>query len=238
MEVSSVSFHVVLVVFALVLEFNVLAAFSQSVDSDFTFTLPSGRRECFYQTMKKHASLEIEYQVLDGAGLDVDFHIASPTGEILYNDYRKSDGVHTVETEDGDYMFCFDNTFSAVSEKIIFFELILDNMETDEDPEDWKEYVHGTDMLDMKLEDIMVRVYQVNFKPFMSASSTLARLSKSVHLQTVLKAFEARDRNLQESNFDRVNFWSVTNLIVMVIVSAVQVFLVRSLFEDKRKIRT
>ncbi|XP_064865159.1 uncharacterized protein LOC115108497 isoform X2 [Oncorhynchus nerka] len=39
---------------------------------------------------------------------------------------------------------------------IIFFELLLDNMEQEgEEPEDWKEYVHGTDMLDMKLEDIM-----------------------------------------------------------------------------------
>lgn len=64
----------------------------------------------------------------------------------------------SVETEDGDYMFCFDNSFSAVSEKIIFFELIMDNMEQEgEEPEDWKEYVYGTDMLDMKLEDIMVR---------------------------------------------------------------------------------
>lgn len=54
-------------------------------------------------------------------------------------------------------MFCFDNTFSTVSEKIIFFELILDNMGNDHpDTEEWKEYVHGTDMLDMKLEDIMV----------------------------------------------------------------------------------
>ncbi|KAF0021578.1 hypothetical protein F2P81_026169 [Scophthalmus maximus] len=42
----------------------VLASFSQSVDSDFTFTLPAGRKECFYQTMKKDASLEIEYQVV------------------------------------------------------------------------------------------------------------------------------------------------------------------------------
>lgn len=67
----------------------------------------------------------------------------------------------SVETEDGDYMFCFDNTFSAVSEKLIFFELILDNMDTDEDPDDWKEYVHGTDILDMKLEDIMVRMQPV-----------------------------------------------------------------------------
>lgn len=56
-------------------------------------------------------------------------------------------------------MFCFDNTFSAVSEKLIFFELILDNMDADEDPDNWKEYVHGTDILDMKLEDIMVRVF-------------------------------------------------------------------------------
>lgn len=54
-------------------------------------------------------------------------------------------------------MFCFDNTFSAVSEKIIFFELILDNMDEVEDSEDWKAYVQGTDLLDMKLEDIMVR---------------------------------------------------------------------------------
>ncbi|XP_047442430.1 transmembrane emp24 domain-containing protein 5 [Mugil cephalus] len=207
--------------------FVVLSAFSQSLDNDYTFTLPAGRKECFYQTMKKDASLEIEYQVLDGAGLDVDFTIFSPSGQELFNDYRKSDGVHTIETEDGDYMFCFDNTFSSVSEKLIFFELILDNMDADEDPNDWKEYVHGTDILDMKLEDIMDTINNVK-----------SRLGKSAQIQTLLRAFEARDRNLQESNFDRVNFWSIVNLVVMMVVSTVQVYLVRSLFEDKRKIRT
>ncbi|CAJ1060100.1 transmembrane emp24 domain-containing protein 5 [Xyrichtys novacula] len=228
MEVSWVILRVLSVFVALFSDrLVVLARFSQSMDSDFTFTLPPGRRECFYQTMKKDASLEIEYQVLDGAGLDVDFSISSPSGQVLYSDYRKSDGVHTIETEDGDYMLCFDNTFSSVSEKLIFFELILDNMDTDEDPDDWKEYVHGTDILDMKLEDIMDAINNVK-----------ARLGKSVQIQTVLRAFEARDRNLQESNFDRVNFWSVINLIVMMLVSGVQVYLVRSLFDDKRKIRT
>lgn len=42
---------------------SVISSFSQSLDSDFTFTLPAGRKECFYQSMKKDASLEIEYQV-------------------------------------------------------------------------------------------------------------------------------------------------------------------------------
>lgn len=230
MEVLRVVVLVLSVLVALVSErFVVLASFSQSLDSDFTFTLPAGRKECFFQTMKKDASLEIEYQVLDGAGLDVDFFITSPSAQVVFSDYHKSDGVHTVvDTEDGDYMLCFDNTFSTISEKLVFFELILDNMDRDdEEVEDWKEYVQGTDVLDMKLEDIMDTINNVK-----------ARLGKSVHIQTVLRAFEARDRNIQESNFNRVNLWSVVNVIVMIVISGIQVYLVRSLFEDKRKLRT
>ncbi|XP_058033830.1 transmembrane emp24 domain-containing protein 5 [Ahaetulla prasina] len=199
--------------------------FVASLDSDFTFTLPAGRKECFFQTMKKEATLEIEFQVLDGAGLDVDFHLVSPKHETIVFEQRKSDGVHTVETEEGDYMFCFDNTFSTLSEKVIFFELILDNMGEEED--DWEKYATGTELLDMKLEDILE-----------SVNSVKARLGKSIQIQNLLKAFEARDRNIQESNYDRVNFWSMVNLAVMIIVSAVQVYMLKSLFEDKRKTRT
>uniref|UniRef100_A0A8D0TNI1 Transmembrane p24 trafficking protein 5 n=2 Tax=Sus scrofa TaxID=9823 RepID=A0A8D0TNI1_PIG len=172
------------------------AGFTPSLDSDFTFTLPAGQKECFYQPMPLKASLEIEYQVLDGAGLDIDFHLASPEGRTLVFEQRKSDGVHTIETEA-------------------------------EEQEDWKKYITGTDMLDMKLEDILE-----------SINSIKSRLSKSGHIQTLLRAFEARDRNIQESNFDRVNFWSMVNLVVMVVVSAIQVYMLKSLFEDKRKSRT
>ncbi|XP_053326233.1 transmembrane emp24 domain-containing protein 5 [Spea bombifrons] len=201
--------------------------FSQSVDSDFTFTLPAGQKECFYQPMKKDATLEIEYQVLDGSSLDVDFTLLSPFGDVLISEERQSDGVHTVETVDGDYQFCFDNTFSHMYEKVIFFELILDHMgDEGNEQEDWKNYIIGTDMLDMKLEDILETI-----------NSVKGRLSKSLQIQTLLKAFEARDRNIQESNYDRVNFWSTFNLVVMVVVSVIQVFMLRSLFEDKRKSR-
>ncbi|XP_005077457.1 transmembrane emp24 domain-containing protein 5 isoform X2 [Mesocricetus auratus] len=133
------------------------AGFRPSLDSDFTFTLPAGQKECFYQPMPLKGSLEIEYQVLDGAELDIDFHLASPEGRTLVFEQRKTDGVHTIETEVGDYMFCFDNTFSTISEKVIFFELILDNMgEEAQEQEDWKKYITGTDVLEMKLEDILV----------------------------------------------------------------------------------
>ncbi|CAI9565934.1 unnamed protein product [Staurois parvus] len=132
-----------------------------------------------------------------------------------------------VETVEGDYQFCFYNTFSRLSEKVIFFELILDHMnEEGNNQEDWKNYAVGADLLDMKLEDILETI-----------NSVKARLGKSLQLQTLLKAFEARDRNTQESNNDRVNFWSIVNLLVMVVVSVIQVYLLKSLFEDKRKSR-
>lgn len=201
--------------------------FSQSFDSDFTFTLPAGQKECFYQTMKKDATLEIEYQVIDGAGLDVDFYISSPNGKVLYFDQRKSDGVHSIETENGDYMFCFDNSFSSISEKIVFFELILDNMEPEGDSTKWNDILPGGELLDMKLEDILDTI-----------NSVKGRLSKSNQIQGLLRAFEARDRNLQEGNYDRVTFWSIVNLAVMLTVSCLQVYMLKHLFNDNRRSRT
>lgn len=61
-------------------------------------------------------------------------------------------------------------------------------------------------------------------------------LDKSRNLQTVLKMYEARDRNIVESNFDRVNMFSSIQLAVMLLVGLVQVFLIRSLFEDKSRV--
>lgn len=69
-------------------------------------------------------------------------------------------------------------------------------------------------------------------------NSVKARLGKSLQIQNVLRAFEARDRNLQESNYERVNVWSCTNLVLMLVVSGIQVYVLRSLFEDKRTSRT
>uniref|UniRef100_A0A8B9SE80 Transmembrane p24 trafficking protein 1 n=1 Tax=Apteryx owenii TaxID=8824 RepID=A0A8B9SE80_APTOW len=167
-------------------------------------------------------------QVIGGAGLDVDFSLESPSGLLLVSEYRKSDGVHTVEpTEAGDYKLCFDNSFSTISEKLVFFELIFDSAQDDDDADNWMEAVEPEDMLDIKIEDIKE-----------SIETMKSRLERSIQMQTLLRAFEARDRNLQESNLGRVNFWSAVNLGVLVVVAFLQVYMLKSLFEDKRQVRT
>lgn len=60
----------------------------------FTFLLPAGSTECFYQTTVKDDSIEVDYQVIAGSGLDVGFALISPSGYRLVSDFRKSDGLH------------------------------------------------------------------------------------------------------------------------------------------------
>ncbi|KAF1587596.1 Transmembrane emp24 domain-containing protein 1, partial [Eudyptes moseleyi] len=174
-------------------------------------------------------------QVIGGAGLDVDFSLESPSGLLLVSEYRRSDGAPVEPTEAGDYKLCFDNSFSTISEKLVFFELIFDSAQEEEEEEEeeeeggdgWVEAAEPEETLDVKIEDIKE-----------SIETMRGRLERSIQMQTLLRAFEARDRNLQESNLGRVNFWSAVNLGVLVVVAFLQVYMLKSLFEDKRTVRT
>ncbi|GAA6083551.1 transmembrane emp24 domain-containing protein 1b [Tachysurus ichikawai] len=169
------------------------------------------------------------FNVIAGAGMDVDFSIISPLGHHLASEFRRSDGVHMVDsTEEGDYQICFDNSFSRFSEKMVFFEVILENAAGDTTVEDeWARLGDPENLLEYKLEDIRESIESVH-----------RHLERSRQMQTVLRAFEARDRNLLENNLWRVSFWSCTSLVVMLAVAFVQVYTVRRLFDDKRMVRS
>ncbi|CAL8354602.1 unnamed protein product [Boreogadus saida] len=210
--------------------FGMVCSFGQTQDIEFTFLLQAGTHECFFQTAKNNGTMEVEFQVISGAGMDVDFTIQSPQGFLLISEFRRSDGVHMVEpTEAGDYQICFDNSFSRFSEKIVFFEVIIEGQggDTAMDEELGGLVEPDGSLLEYKLEDIRE-----------SMDSVHRRLERSRQMQTALRAFEARDRNLLENNLWRVSFWSAASLLVMLCVAFTQVYTVRKLFEDKRRVCT
>uniref|UniRef100_A0A8P0TTI0 Transmembrane p24 trafficking protein 1 n=2 Tax=Canis lupus familiaris TaxID=9615 RepID=A0A8P0TTI0_CANLF len=130
-------------------------------------------------------------------------------------------------TEAGDYKLCFDNSFSTISDKLVFFELIFDSLQDDEEVEGWAEAVEPEEMLDVKMEDIKE-----------SIETMKTRLERSIQMLTLLRAFEARDRNLQEGNLERVNFWSAVNVAVLLLVAVLQVCTLKRFFQDKRPVPT
>ncbi|KAM6956891.1 transmembrane emp24 domain-containing protein 1a [Aplochiton taeniatus] len=201
----------------------------QSQDAEFTFILPAGSTECFYQTTVKNGSIEVEYQVIAGAGLDVGFTLISPSGFRLASDFRRSDAIHTMEpTEAGDYRLCFDNSFSKLSEKMVFFEVITEGQDGDAPGAvEWEDMAMPEGMVEYKMEDIRETMDSVH-----------RHLERSRQAQTTLRAFEARDRYLLEDNLWRVSFWSCVNLLVMLTVAVTQIYTLRRLFDDKNRVRT
>lgn len=63
------------------------------------------------------------------------------------------------------------------------------------------------------------------------------KVTKSRHLQEQIRAHEFRDRSIAEHNFERVNFWSIVQVFIMVGAGLTQVVMIRSIFDEKSPIR-
>ena len=124
--------------------------------------------------------------------------------------------------QDGDFKFCFDNSKSRSGSKLIFFEIVVDNDISDDLPVEEFEEQDDYDEVES-----------------MSASLTIIRerMKKTRHLQEQIRANEFRDRSIAEHNFERVNFWSVVQVAIMVIAGFTQVLMIRSIFDEKSPVR-
>ncbi|XP_026762333.2 transmembrane emp24 domain-containing protein 5-like [Galleria mellonella] len=207
--------------------FSVVFAF----EKDMTFTVQAGKMDCFFQKVSPNEVIDIEYQVIDATHgeLDVSFQMADPAGLVIVADYKKPENSHRyTATLDGDYRFCFDNTFSTFSQKTVFFDLMIDTEDTQE-----KDYDDDREMeLGNAAETYMMRVRDISE----SVSRVRDNVSTARRLQELHSAHEARDRNLAEDMCSRVLTWSIGQIILMLLVGITQVYFVRSLFEDKHSI--
>lgn len=213
----------------LIISSTVIFQFVDSVDKEMTVNVDARKEECFYETAKRGEVIDIEYHVIDGGhgDLDITFRLADPTGRILIVDFKKPENNHRADAQlDGDYRFCFDNTFSTYNTKTIFFELII---ESENDSEwDSEENPKG---VQADLE------YELQLKDFEETLNEIRNyLKKARHFQDILKSTEARDRNVAEENYFKVNTFSLIQLLLMFFVGIVQVIMVKSLFDDSSKV--
>ncbi|XP_013191105.2 transmembrane emp24 domain-containing protein 5 [Amyelois transitella] len=201
-------------------------------EKDMTFSVQPGKMDCFFQKVSPKEVIDIEYQVIDATHgeLDISFQLGDPLGRVIVADYKKPENSHRhTATEDGDYRFCFDNTFSTFSEKTVFFDVVIDS----EDSKDEKDYEADDKELELgnALETYSMRVRDISE----SVNRVRDNVSAARRLQELHSAHEARDRNLAEEMCARVMAWSIWQMALMMLVGVTQVVFVRSLFADKQK---
>ncbi|KAI3384087.1 hypothetical protein SNEBB_006441 [Seison nebaliae] len=198
------------------------AAQRLSISEEFTIRLNGGTRECFYYSMNKTQSVDMEYQVISAREPTINFFIHDPASRPILSVATKSNKQYTLTAEiDGDYRFCLDNTMSRFTQKLVYLELTPTRM--NEDNYDWDNSIDSDDISDLslKIEEIRTLLNKV-----------YDGMEKAQRYQVYLRIQELKDRSYQEDNFSRVNFWSFINIMIMVFVTLGQVLVIRTLFSD------
>uniref|UniRef100_A0A0N5B182 GOLD domain-containing protein n=1 Tax=Syphacia muris TaxID=451379 RepID=A0A0N5B182_9BILA len=201
-----------------------------AVEYDFTINIPAGKTECYFQPLDKpeYKTMDVEYQVIDGGDLDIKFKLRLNNNVLI--EEKKSDAIHRIEVKElGDYELCFDNSFSLHSHKIVFFELFI--FGKNDTARIYDMFSFGVNKVGDNIE------MGATVRDFHAASDRInSHLNEVEYYQSVERAYEARDRAIMNANYDRVNFWSIINSILLVTVGLLQVFVIRSLFDESSKV--
>eukprot|EP01135_Chromosphaera_perkinsii_P002305 Nk52_evm91s221 gene=Nk52_evmTU91s221 len=170
--------------------------------------------ECFYETFAVNDDVTFEYQVVFGGRLDIDVQIHDPQGTILHQEQRKQyDSQRFKIAIAGDYKFCFDNEFSTFTQKTVYFDLFKGE---------------GEDALTNAIPEQITALTRLE-----QYSHTIHRnLMEITDYQTHHRLREATGRSLAEEVNTRVMVWSAAQSALMVGVSLVQVYILKSFFGD------
>ncbi|CAB3409351.1 unnamed protein product [Caenorhabditis bovis] len=207
---------------------------SHAGEYDFTVEVAAGKFQCFFQPvdLAKHKTIEVDYQVIDGGDLNINFMILHGAN-ILVQDQLKTDGSHRLElNQPGDYQVCFDNSFSYQTRKVVFFEIFLFDANGNLDEHDLSAMAKTDSELQQRMNALGVTIEDFHKRAYAIKNN----LNKVEYHQALLRAHEARDRAIMSANYDRVTFWSLMHTLVMLGVAAIQVYMIRSLFEENSKI--
>ena len=138
-----------------------------------------------------------------------------PSQQVIYQAQRKQyDSVDFAADSTGEYYFCFSNEFSSFTHKLVYFDIMVG----DEAPLTDEMGEHHTALT--QLEMSTVRIHEA--------------LKIVRDYQTHHRLREAAGRDTAEFLGERVQYWSLGETAVFVLVGLATVFILRRFFADKR----
>lgn len=166
------------------------------------------REECFEHFMSQGRPFTVQFQVVAGGQLDVDFSIKNPAGDVMHEESRKIDSkMSFVASEEGMYTVCFSNRMSRVTAKSVVFDIWLQD----------KLQVSKTELA--KSEQLQSLWHNLH---------TLRTLvDGSRHDQKYLILRLKRHMQTSESNASRVQLWFVLEVLLLVGMATVQLVFLR-----------
>lgn len=189
--------------------------------SALTFSLAPNAEECFYVfNSKQDTNLGYYFAVQSGGSFDINYHIKAPDGKIIVSEtkQRQSDYVFNAD-QVGEYQFCFDNEMSTFAEKVIDFELKVEDIDEKyraslPDAPKGNEAVEGMQQVVTSIEN---------------------KLSALANRLNYYKTRNNRNQSTVRSTETRILWFSLFDLTLMVVLALFQIAVVKFFFQGSRK---
>ncbi|KAI5780844.1 emp24/gp25L/p24 family/GOLD-domain-containing protein [Geopyxis carbonaria] len=184
-----------------------------------TYKLHPSEHQCFYLHNEKKASkVAFYFAVQSGGSFDVDYKVTGPNEKIVLEGAKERQGDFVFTANDiGEYSFCFSNDMSTFAEKMVDFEIAIENEARAELPSK-----QGTSPEHLSsLEESLFKL-----------SGQLSTISRN---QKYFRTRENRNFSTVRSTEGRIFNFSVIESLMMVTMSCLQVFIVRFFFQGARK---
>uniref|UniRef100_U5ES02 Putative logjam n=1 Tax=Corethrella appendiculata TaxID=1370023 RepID=U5ES02_9DIPT len=188
-----------------------------AVAMDYKVHIDAGKEDCYYQYVQPGSTFYVSFQVIRGGDGMAGFAVRNPKGEIVHPyQWQASSDYTDGNSMGGYYAVCIDNQFSRFASKLVNLYLTVIRYE------EWEKFTK-------EIEDL-----NVNMNNF---TTTISNVERNLHdmfqYQSHSRSREAKDYALIVDNNSYVIRWSLLQIFVIFLTTAVQVYFVRKLFDIK-----
>ncbi|EON63014.1 hypothetical protein W97_02240 [Coniosporium apollinis CBS 100218] len=198
---------------------SLLAYLTLASATALTYKLAANEKSCFFTNVQqKGAKVAFYFAVQSGGSFDVGFSVVGPNERIIMDGTKERQGDFVFTANDvGEYRFCFDNEMSTFAEKMVDFEVAVENESRAQLPSKQGTSPEQTTVLEESI---------------LKLSAQLSTINRN---QKYFRTRENRNFSTVRSTERRIFNFSVIEGVMMVSMAGLQVFIVRFFFQGARK---
>ncbi|ODV59265.1 emp24/gp25L/p24 family protein [Ascoidea rubescens DSM 1968] len=186
--------------------------------SALTFVLGAQEKSCYYVlTEEPEVYVGYYFAVQSGGSFDVDYTIMGPDGKVVISKEKQRQGDWIFKADlPGEYEFCFANEMSTFAEKVVDFEIKLEN--------DFKAHLPESPNQPASVEGMVSSVENIDSK-----------LNNLIRTLQYYKTRNNRNQSTVRSTESRIFWFSILEVLLMCGMAGLQVAVVHLFFNGSRK---
>jgi hypothetical protein len=158
------------------------------------------------------------HKVQEGGSFDIDYDVTGPDGVSILNGEHERQGDYVFTANQvGEYAFCFSNKMSTWVDKLVDFEILVEN---EARPQFQNEKSADQPQTLTEMEESLFRI-----------SGSLANIART---QKYFRTRENRNSATVASTKSRISWFASLESIAIVSMACLQVFVIKSFFKSKR----